>query len=83
VAKVGRKTKAKKITKEQLLAEFMKPDEVAKMVGLTIGTLRNMRCRGAGPPYHKFSARSVRYNVGDIKLWMDNRRIVPRYPHRA
>jgi predicted DNA-binding transcriptional regulator AlpA len=40
-----------------------------EMLGLSIRTLQDWRCRGGGPRYLKISAKCVRYDIADILEW--------------
>ncbi|ACL06463.1 phage transcriptional regulator, AlpA [Desulfatibacillum aliphaticivorans] len=58
-------------------AIFITEKQVAQLTGLALSTLRNWRSKGAPPAYHKIG-RSVRYNLIDVLLFMESRRIYPR-----
>ncbi|MHB1895425.1 MAG: helix-turn-helix transcriptional regulator [Metallibacterium sp.] len=45
--------------------------EVAKILALTVSTLRNWRVRGGGPAYVKIGARAVRYRESDLEAFID------------
>jgi predicted DNA-binding transcriptional regulator AlpA len=48
--------------------------KVAELLGLAVGTIRNMRWRGDGPPYIKLN-HTVRYSLEDVHSWMESRKI--------
>lgn len=56
--------------------ELLKTDAVARMLGLSPGTLRRWRCLGRGPRYIKVGA-VVRYDSADIVDWLSRRAIKP------
>ena len=51
--------------------------EVAKILGLSVQTLRNRRFLGHPPPYVKLG-RSVRYLLADILAWAETNKVTPR-----
>lgn len=53
--------------------DLLSPDEAARFLGLSTGTLANLRCRGDGPAFHKV-ARFVRYDPRDLSNWVHARR---------
>lgn len=55
----------------------LKDTEAAEMLGLHPQTLRNMRCRGERPAYHKLG-RAVRYLEKDLLAYLEKRRIQTR-----
>lgn len=60
-----RKTAARDVVK---LDELMTAQEVADVLGLSIGTLANWRSLGMGPAYVKLGGR-VRYRVSSVNTW--------------
>ena len=54
--------------------EVVNEFRVAEITGLAVGTLRNWRCRGEGPPFIKMGTR-VRYSVKSIEAWMAEREV--------
>ena len=50
----------------------MTPKEVAKALGVTVGTLANMRYQGRGPKF-KYEKMRVVYLFKDVKEWKDKR----------
>ena len=48
----------------------------AKKIGVAVQTLRNWRHQRRGPAYLKLG-RSVRYQLEDLKKFMENNRIDP------
>jgi excisionase family DNA binding protein len=51
--------------------------EAAKLLGLSVATLRAWRLRRRGPRYLRFG-RAVRYLVADIDRFIEANRIEPR-----
>ncbi|RLB32212.1 MAG: hypothetical protein DRH11_12190 [Deltaproteobacteria bacterium] len=50
----------------------------AKLLGLSVTTLRNWRCLRKGPPYLKFGA-AVRYRLTDLKEFAMRHRVEPPF----
>lgn len=50
--------------------------EAAKMLGVSVQTLRNHRCARKGLPYAKFG-RFVRYFTDDIEAYLRDHRVDP------
>jgi len=55
---------------------YINEKEVAKMTGLAVQTLRNMRHERRGFPYIKIS-RAIRYDPRDVEEYIQKRRIDP------
>jgi len=53
---------------------LLKEEEVSEMLKLSKQTLQSWRRRGEGPLYCKFRNRSVRYQVGDVLDWIEERK---------
>lgn len=49
---------------------------VAEILGISEHQLRVWRMQGRGPMYVKLG-RSVRYNMDDLKAWIESRRVAP------
>lgn len=56
--------------------EFLDTPEAARFVGLSRGTLEEMRSQGGGPAYHKVGRRVV-YAVRDLRDFLAARRTEP------
>lgn len=52
--------------------------QLAKMLSVSVRHLRRLRKRAAGPPYERLGERLVRYRLGDVQVWLGERRIDPR-----
>jgi hypothetical protein len=50
--------------------------QAAAFLGLAPQTMRNLRCRCAGPPYFKLGRRIV-YRVADLEKYLADRRVDP------
>lgn len=50
----------------------LSPAEASDRLGIAVGTLRNMRSRGGGPPYVRVGRR-IRYRLVDLDRWLDQR----------
>jgi len=48
--------------------------EVALVIGLALGTIRNKRGDGTGPPYYRVGRRCV-YRLSDVLSWMEARKV--------
>ena len=55
---------------------YLNEKQAAKLIGLSVQTLRNQRFKRCGLPYVKVG-RSVRYDIQDIIPFMDNRKVQP------
>jgi predicted DNA-binding transcriptional regulator AlpA len=53
--------------------ELLNTRETAKWLGISEQWLEIARVRGNGPPYEKIAPRIVRYRVGKVKAWLDER----------
>jgi len=58
------------INRSKLLTE----KEAANLICYSQRALQNWRVRGGGPKYVKVSARSVRYQLGDVLDWIEERK---------
>jgi len=56
--------------------KYLGENQVSKIVGRALQTLRNDRSAGKGIPYVKFG-RSVRYSLDDVVQFMESRKILP------
>jgi len=45
---------------------------VAKMLDVSVQSLRRMRCLGRGPRFRKLNNYSIRYKVSDVLAWLEN-----------
>lgn len=50
-------------------------DEVAERFGLSRRFLELSALSGDGPPMRRIGKRSVRYLAGDIRAWLDERKV--------
>lgn len=50
---------------------LLRPNEVAEILGVTIGALATMRYEGRGPRFIKISAKAVRYRRSDLEAWLE------------
>ena len=51
-------------------ATYLRTDDAARYVGLTVSTLAKQRLRGDGPPYSKVGPRIVVYARADLDDWI-------------
>lgn len=50
--------------------QFMRDTEVARYLGLSVGTIRRRRMQGHNsPPYRKFSG-AIRYSKAEVDEWV-------------
>lgn len=49
---------------------YLKDHEAAKVLGLYVGHLRNLRSQGKGPPVTRFG-RACRYNWRTLLAWAE------------
>lgn len=54
----------------------MSEQELADLLGLTVGSLRQYRWRGQGPAYEKIGQR-IWFRVADVEAWLDRHRVDP------
>jgi predicted DNA-binding transcriptional regulator AlpA len=47
--------------------------QVAEWLGVSVQWAEIGRSRGYGPPYKKLGRKSIRYRVGDILIWLEDR----------
>lgn len=47
--------------------------DVARILGLSVGTLRNMRRDGRGPKFYRLGLRKLGYNPADVEDWLATR----------
>lgn len=59
---------------EKLLAKLLTADEVAELLGLKLGTIRNMTSRRELPCVH-LGKRAVRYRLADILALIEARSV--------
>jgi hypothetical protein len=52
------------------VGEILTPAQVAKLIGISSGALRQWRYQGKGPPYLAFSSRCVRYSLPALLEWL-------------
>lgn len=56
---------------------YITEQEVAKILGVSTGTLRKNRSMGRGMRYYKVGTRSVRYSLDDVKQYMEGVLVEP------
>ena len=56
-------------TSTSIPATWLKPDELAAQLRVTVQHLASMRFEGRGPRFHKIGA-AVRYRQSDVDLWL-------------
>jgi predicted DNA-binding transcriptional regulator AlpA len=53
--------------------ELLTTKALAEWLGVSETWVEIARVRGNGPPYEKIAPRIVRYRVGKVKAWLDER----------
>ena len=63
------------MTENQKLAkQYLKDVEVSRLIGRSIGTLRNDRYYSRGIPYSRIG-RSIYYKIEDVHAYLEQRKI--------
>jgi len=55
------------------MTELLTPGQAGAQLGVSIGSLAQMRYLGTGPLYIKLTGRAVRYRVADLDAWIESR----------
>ncbi len=50
--------------------ELLTPQQAGDILGMSRGSLAQMRYLGTGPVYVKLSAKAVRYRAADLEAWI-------------
>ena len=59
-----------------IVPEYLTPAEAAIFLNSTVRTLENWRVRrNGGPPFTRLGAKTVRYQVEDLRTFMRERRV--------
>jgi hypothetical protein len=53
------------------------PTEVAEFLNIAPSTLRDWRTQGIGPKYYRISYRDVRYDLEDVRSWLQKKAVLP------
>lgn len=64
--------------RKALRRDYLSAVDVADLVGLSVESLKQMRARAEGPPYHRVGRRAVRYARADVETWLASRRVGKR-----
>ncbi len=56
--------------------QYLNEKKAAEISGLSVNWLQRARWAGDGPPYAKVN-RSVRYEIGALLRWMEERTVSP------
>ncbi len=54
--------------------DFVGAELVAKMTGLSLASLSQLRSRGHGPVYYKPTPHIVRYRRSEVLAWLESNR---------
>jgi len=60
------------------LPRYIDEKEYCAIRGCKVGTARNERWRGAGPPVYRIGGRQVRYKFSEVIAWIENFKVEPR-----
>lgn len=52
---------------------YLKPEEVAPLLGVSKVTLSRWRRRGEGPPWRRLGPRLIRYPEAELVAWLGAR----------
>lgn len=58
------------MTAAPVIPKYVGEQAAAEITGFSLGTLRNWRSRGEGPPIIR-KGRSIRYRVDTLIAWME------------
>jgi len=47
--------------------------EVARMLGVSLSTVKRLRASGEGPPSIRVGKRALRYRRSDVEAWLQRR----------
>lgn len=53
-----------------MASPYMKEQDVAELMQVSLSTLQKWRMNGTGPKFFKFGSRIVRYRESDIKAYL-------------
>ncbi len=60
---------------KEIIVQYLTEKAVSEMTGRALSTLRNDRCQGRGLPYIVMGVRSIRYDLADVKRYMESRKV--------
>lgn len=52
--------------------EFIQPDAVAEITGLSVAALAQLRYTGQGPRFYKPTERTVLYKRDEVTAWVES-----------
>ena len=58
------------VPKDQIF-RYVREQEAAEFLSISVQTLRNWRHRGEGPNFHKPTPKVVRYRIDDLQKFME------------
>jgi prophage regulatory protein len=53
--------------------EMLTEPEVARLLGVSLSTVKRLRASGEGPPVIKVGKRAIRYRRRDVEAWLRRR----------
>ena len=57
--------------RSDIQAEYLTPEQVAKLTGFSPKSLESRRYKGTGPKCHRIGRR-VRYHIDDVRAWIES-----------
>lgn len=60
------------------MREFYGTKEAAELLGMSVGSLQNLRSQGRGPKYGR-DGKIVRYHISELRKWMGINEAVPSH----
>jgi predicted site-specific integrase-resolvase len=58
---------------ENQILRYLREQEAADFISVSVQTLRNWRHRGEGPKFHKPTPKVVRYRLDELKQFMEQK----------
>lgn len=55
------------------LDRYIDDQAAGELLGLSRSYMRQLRVKGGGPRFSKFSAKAIRYRVADLLSWAESR----------
>lgn len=55
-------------------SEYVRPEEAAEFLGVSVQTLANWRCDGRGPDFYRAGTRKVLYHRDELRAWVKSTR---------
>jgi predicted DNA-binding transcriptional regulator AlpA len=55
---------------------YLKDSEVARLIGVSLATMRRWRLHRTGPPATKIQGGAVRYSVSQLQDWLASQKLI-------